>query len=438
MTRYRKMINDRKVLVNRLAVLTGQEPRYTRVPRCAYEVGPYTVEKDGELTVPDECKNDSIIQTLAAEGLIGEGRDVAQPARVVTVQRAAAEEQRFQAAQAEQVSLGTEDWEPDEEEDDEGDTATVMINSTEIGQEPQAVGQADADILSGLEIPLPDEPAAEDAADSTQEEEETREEVEETEAEATDETVLGTGGGDGTDIDSDGSDTDTGDEPEPQDTPDIPTGAVVSLPLTGHTAESLKNLVTMIYSKGALISKATGGVFVAEKDLVDAILDESSLHSINALRGFLAGYEQEYGSGILGMKVGEDRIVFDGFPDRVDADHVKTFTQLVSCMARTAKKQKRVVARETEAENERYSMRTWLLRIGMNGPEFKEARKHLMENLTGHTAFRTAEEAERAKAKAQKKRDEMKAAKAAEAAGAVEAETPVEAEAQTQLLEAGA
>lgn len=438
MTRYRKMINDRKVLVNRLSALTGQEPRYTRVPRCAYEVGPYTVEKDGELTVPDECKNDSIIQTLAAEGLIGEGRDVAQPARVVTVQRAAAEEQRFQAAQAEQVSLGTEDWEPDEEEDDEGDTATVMINSTEIGQEPQAVGQADADILSGLELPLPDEPAAEDAADSTQEEEETREEVEETEAEATDETVLGTGGGDGTDIDSDGSDTDTGDEPEARDMPDIPMGAVVSLPLAGHTAESLKNLVTMIYSKGALISKATGGVFVAEKDLVDAILDESSLHSINALRGFLAGYEQEYGSGILGMKVGEDRIVFDGFPDRVDADHVKTFTQLVSCMARTAKKQKRVVARETEAENERYSMRTWLLRIGMNGPEFKEARKHLMKNLTGHTAFRTAEEAERAKAKAQKKREEMKAAKAAEAAGAVEAETPVEAEAQTQLLEAGA
>lgn len=438
MTRYRKMINDRKVLVNRLSALTGQEPRYTRVPRCAYEVGPYTVEKDGELTVPDECKNDSIIQTLAAEGLIGEGRDVAQPARVVTVQRAAAEEQRFQAAQAEQVSLGTEDWEPDEEEDDEGDTATVMINSTEIGQEPQAVGQADADILSGLELPLPDEPAAEDAADSTQEEEETREEVEETEAEATDETVLGTGGGDGTDIDSDGSDTDTGDEPEARDMPDIPMGAVVSLPLAGHTAESLKNLVTMIYSKGALISKATGGVFVAEKDLVDAILDESSLHSINALRGFLAGYEQEYGSGILGMRIGEDRIVFDGFTDTADADHVKTFTQLVSCMARTAKKQKRVVARETETENERYSMRTWLLRLGMNGPEFKEARKHLMENLTGHTAFRTAEEAERAKAKAQKKRDEMKAAKAAEAAGAVEAETPVEAEAQTQLLEAGA
>ena len=67
---------------------------------------------------------------------------MAQPARVVTVQRAAAEEQRFQAAQAEQVSLGTEDWEPDEEEDDEGDTATVMINSTEIGQESQAVWQA--------------------------------------------------------------------------------------------------------------------------------------------------------------------------------------------------------------------------------------------------------------------------------------------------------
>ena len=39
-----------------------------------------------------------------------------------------------------------------------------MINSTEIGQESQAVWQADADILSGLEIPLPDELAAEEAS----------------------------------------------------------------------------------------------------------------------------------------------------------------------------------------------------------------------------------------------------------------------------------
>jgi hypothetical protein len=49
----------------------------------------------------------------------------------------------------------------------------------------------------------------------------------------------------------------------------------------------------------------------------------------------------------------------------------------------------------------------------MGGDEFKQTRRFLMENLGGHTAFRTPEEAEKAKIKSQKKRDALKAAKAA-------------------------
>ena len=49
----------------------------------------------------------------------------------------------------------------------------------------------------------------------------------------------------------------------------------------------------------------------------------------------------------------------------------------------------------------------------MDGDEFKQTRKILMEKLTGHSAFRTPAEAEKAKAKAQKKRDELRAAKEA-------------------------
>ena len=41
----------------------------------------------------------------------------------------------------------------------------------------------------------------------------------------------------------------------------------------------------------------------------------------------------------------------------------------------------------------------------MNGDAYKTTRKVLMENLSGHAAFRTPEEAEKAKAKNKAKRE---------------------------------
>ena len=55
MKTYEKNIENRKELVSRLEELTGQKAHYTFVPRCAYEIGAFTVEKDGSLTVTDDA-----------------------------------------------------------------------------------------------------------------------------------------------------------------------------------------------------------------------------------------------------------------------------------------------------------------------------------------------------------------------------------------------
>lgn len=46
-------------------------------------------------------------------------------------------------------------------------------------------------------------------------------------------------------------------------------------------------------------------------------------------------------------------------------------------------------------ENEKYALRIWLTRLGMNGAEYKSTRKILMANLSGHSAFRTEADKER-------------------------------------------
>lgn len=43
---------------------------------------------------------------------------------------------------------------------------------------------------------------------------------------------------------------------------------------------------------------------------------------------------------------------------------------------------------KTHSDNEKYTFRTWLLRLGMIGEEFKTARQHLLKNLEGNIAWK--------------------------------------------------
>ena len=72
--------------------------------------------------------------------------------------------------------------------------------------------------------------------------------------------------------------------------------------------------------------------------------------------------------------------------------------------------QKRVQAKEIDGSNEKYTMRIWLVRIGFGGAEYKTDRKILMENLSGHSAFRNDEEKAKWTERQKAKREAAKAA----------------------------
>ena len=53
-----------------------------------------------------------------------------------------------------------------------------------------------------------------------------------------------------------------------------------------------------------------------------------------------------------------------------------------------AQNAKRVNAREKNTDNEKYAFRCFLLRLGFIGDEYKSARKILLRNLVGSSAFK--------------------------------------------------
>lgn len=76
-------------------------------------------------------------------------------------------------------------------------------------------------------------------------------------------------------------------------------------------------------------------------------------------------------------------------------------------MNKAAKNQKRVTPKIVDATNEKYSMRIWLLALGMGGGEFKTARRVLLASLSGNAAFKDAAMEQRWK---EKRAGERKAA----------------------------
>jgi hypothetical protein len=192
-------------------------------------------------------------------------------------------------------------------------------------------------------------------------------------------------------------------ESEDKQNSGFPLNASISFPLADHTVQSLTNLICMIHSRGALLSKATGGNFSADKSLADEI-GKHEFRSVHELIAFIREWD-ETNPPLTGISFDSDKLTFDGFGQEADADHVQTFMKLAGAMNNMALTQQRVQAKDVDDSNEKYSLRVWLIRLGLNGNDCKADRKRLMENLSGHTAFRNDAERERWEAKQKAKRD---------------------------------
>ena len=392
MKKYALNIENRKVLVSRLMALTGLHSQYTFMPRCAYIVGRYTVEKEGTLVI-EENADPEIIQTLLDEGII---RDEDAP-QTEAVREEVSEQEEETTDQVEETEV---EGQPDEE--------------LEATAEESSVAEEPSEDTESTEETAEDDSADED--DSTEEEEPISEEQPSTE-----------------------------EQPATEDVDEL----TISLPMAGHTAQSIRNFLNLMYSRSPLLNKAMGTNFSVSNSLLDA-LEQASTRTVDEMLDELEEYRLGAGNtGMTGICVTAEKISMT-FAGPLTQDKVSAYTELCSAMNRMAVTQKRIQAKTVNDANEKYALRIWLIRLGLNGDEHKALRKLLMQNLSGHAAFRTAEDAEKFRVKEKAKRDALKAAKQAAqsgevpveetGAGTVDAPTQpnCEADSSAQLLKAGA
>ena len=161
----------------------------------------------------------------------------------------------------------------------------------------------------------------------------------------------------------------TAEAAEPEDEP---TRLTISLPLDGFTKMALDNLKKLVEAKASLIRKALSAAW-------------------------------------LDITVENDKVSFPWWDYLPEAEAVRAYTSFLAALCLMAKEAKRVLAKETEVESEKYAFRCFLLRLGYIGEESKANRKILLRNLSGHAAFRNNAKEEKFKANQKAKRDAAKA-----------------------------
>lgn len=89
----------------------------------------------------------------------------------------------------------------------------------------------------------------------------------------------------------------------------------------------------------------------------------------------------------------DNNIEVRAFNSSLNAGVLRAYISLVLAVSNQALTQKSASPRVTQSENPRYTFRCWLIRIGLNGPEFKNCRKHLLSHLEGNIAWLHPEDA---------------------------------------------
>jgi len=183
------------------------------------------------------------------------------------------------------------------------------------------------------------------------------------------------------------------DEPEkPDELPEEETSdseaisMCIGFPYDIKPVSMLKNLVFILYSKQTLLNHATGNDTLKIPDAAIEALKGREFTTHDELISTLVPFRD---SGEMHGLTFEDAKVYITYGELPDTDWYNTFLHLTMKMMEAAEAAKRVFPDHQQPESEKYVMRSWLVRMGMGGPEWKAIRQILLKNLTGHSAFPT-------------------------------------------------
>ena len=201
-------------------------------------------------------------------------------------------------------------------------------------------------------------------------------------------------------------------------------GQHVHVDAANHTPQSLKNALTIMYAKEDILFKAlqvnSSRVSQYCQKVREPMLKEARKLSSDETKNLTAlesiWYEgnisdREHYNWTRYYALNLHSVFYRGtvewrcFNSTLHAGKVAAYVNLCLAMSAQAINQRSTVMRKTYSDNELFTFRVWLVRLGLNGDEFKNTRNHLLANLDGDRAWRYDKDTYEANKKKKKSRE---------------------------------
>lgn len=194
-------------------------------------------------------------------------------------------------------------------------------------------------------------------------------------------------------------------------------GVHIHIGAKGHTAQTLRNLANIMASHESLLADALaldrGRMHRYCRTVDPRFLDQVNRKKPTTLVGLADiwygsqnadyGRSQHYNDsryhmlnlhatftkGTVEFRLFQFDAPSDGRQNGLHAGQLKSYIQLCLALSQMAKTVRTASPKPQQNENPKYAMRTWLLRLGFIGDEFKTARELLTKRLDGDAAFRS-------------------------------------------------
>ena len=184
-------------------------------------------------------------------------------------------------------------------------------------------------------------------------------------------------------------------------------GQHVHVDASNHTPRSLKNAMTIMYSKEDILFKALKVQTSREQEYCQKVrpmvvekirrMPNSTISMEKLKRVWYEGRDgsnshydsTRYYALNLHAVFSKGTLEWRCFESTLHAGKVRANITLALAISAQAINQKCTQMRKTEiTENPAFTFRTFLLRLGLIGPEYKNVREHLLANLEGDRAWR--------------------------------------------------
>lgn len=158
-------------------------------------------------------------------------------------------------------------------------------------------------------------------------------------------------------------------------------------------SEEIENLIEALAQKGFIAESSESSQPMPDTGstglTISVPLEKVKVGNLtNILEAKADLIKKALGVSDIRITVDTDEVSFPWFEELPDADTTAAYSTFICKLCEMSVNQTRISAKAKDVDNEKYAFRCFLLRLGFIGDEYKAARKILLRNLAGSSAFK--------------------------------------------------